>query len=87
MTQTQFDQPSRVYLRILFVRLIGSCRASVAEMYTRRNIKKSLGNLSTRHLRDVGLIPDDVNAANSAFLSQEAVTDLGVRAQIRSGNW
>ncbi|MBS9718891.1 hypothetical protein ACFFUT_04750 [Pseudohalocynthiibacter aestuariivivens] len=87
MTQTQFDQPSRVYLRILFVRLIGSCRASVAEMHTRRNINKSLGKLSSRHLRDVGLIPGDIDAANSASLSQEAVTDLGTRVQIRSGNW
>jgi uncharacterized protein YjiS (DUF1127 family) len=59
----------------------------VREWRTRRNIERSLGHLSSFHLRDVGLTKADVEAACADSFDQSASSALKSAAQNRVGNW
>lgn len=61
--------------------------ALVHEWRTRREIERSLGRLSHFHLRDVGLIKFDIEAACSDSFDRSASRALMSVAQKRSGNW
>ena len=61
--------------------------ALVHEWRTRRNIERSLGHLSNFHLRDVGLIKADVEAACADSFDRSASRALKGVAQNRMGNW
>lgn len=61
--------------------------ALVHEWWTRRNIERSLGHLSTFHLHDIGLTEADVEAACADSFDQSASRALKSAAQNRMGNW
>jgi uncharacterized protein YjiS (DUF1127 family) len=61
--------------------------ACVQEWRTRRNLKRSLGHLSSFYLRDVGLIKADVGAALADSFDRSATRALSGSAQSRFGNW
>lgn len=61
--------------------------ALVHEWRARRNIERSLGNLSNFHLRDVCLTKADVEAACADSLDRSASHALNSAAQNRMGNW
>ncbi|RAZ78424.1 hypothetical protein [Mesorhizobium atlanticum] len=61
--------------------------ALVHEWRTRREIERSVGRLSNFHLRDVGLIEFDVEAACADSFDRSASRALMSVAQKRSGNW
>lgn len=53
-----------------------------------RQAKRSLGALSDRHLRDIGLTRDDVTDICTRHPgSHHVVTDLAIRADLRAKNW
>lgn len=87
MAQIKIDQPKVSYLRAVVTRFLGGCVAAATEVRDRMEINKSLSTLSSRHLRDVGLIKGDIDSVNSAPLSQEAATELKNKARLRSTNW
>ncbi|RWA70941.1 hypothetical protein [Mesorhizobium sp.] len=61
--------------------------ALVHEWRTRRDIERTLGNLSNFHLRDVCLTKDDVDAACADSFDRSASHALNSAAQNRMGNW
>lgn len=63
------------------------CLAVVKEVRTRSAIRRSLGNISDRQLRDAGLIRHDLEAACADGLSQAAASELEAAARRRAGNW
>jgi len=65
----------------------GRLLALVHEWRTRRNIERSLGHLSNFHLRDVGLIKADVEAACADSFDRSASRALKSAALNRMGNW
>lgn len=48
---------------------------------------KSLSPLSDAHLRDIGLIRHDIEAARRFPLSADVSAHLSIRAGMRAGNW
>ena len=62
-------------------------RAFVQEWRTRRNIERSLGQLSNFYLRDAGLTKADVEAACANSFDRSASCALRSAAQNRLGNW
>jgi hypothetical protein len=61
--------------------------ALVHEWRTRHNIERGLGHLSYFHLRDVGLIKADVEAACADSLDRSASCALNNAAGNRISNW
>ncbi|WP_374430896.1 DUF1127 domain-containing protein [Tabrizicola sp.] len=53
----------------------------------RRQMKISVGGLSEAMLRDIGLTPEDVEAALGAPLDQDASDAMLHEAVARAGNW
>lgn len=81
----RYENPSlsSAYFRHIFVQLleaIRECRAGSA-------IRRSLGAISDRQMRDAGLIRYDVEAACSRELSHPAGSELKAAARRRIGNW
>jgi uncharacterized protein YjiS (DUF1127 family) len=62
------------------------CIAAAAESCTRRDIRRTLGDLSDDALRDIGLIRNDLEAACS-YGAHHAAAELETAARRRSGNW
>jgi uncharacterized protein YjiS (DUF1127 family) len=67
--------------------LLDRTRALVAELRRRWQLHLSMGRLSARHLRDIGLTRGDLDAARHGPLSQDAATRLHIAAHLQSGNW
>jgi uncharacterized protein YjiS (DUF1127 family) len=59
----------------------------LGEFSRRRQMKAACGPLSEALLRDIGLTPDDVEAALGAPLDQDASDALLREAVARAGNW
>jgi uncharacterized protein YjiS (DUF1127 family) len=57
------------------------------EWRTRRNIERSLGQLSSFYLRDVGLTKSDLEAAWADSLDRPLSLAIESAAQNRMGNW
>lgn len=53
----------------------------------RRQMKASVGGLSEELLRDIGLTPDDVEAALGAPFDHDASDAMLREAVARAGNW
>lgn len=87
MSQIQIVRRRYSYPTGYIVRFFGGCLALVEEIRNRRHIRKSLGSLSSRDLRDIGLTVNDVDSANSAPLSQDAATELKMKARLTSASW
>ena len=87
MTLTLIDRVRQVQHGGFVVRLAAKRLALAAELHRRRKLKKELASLSPRHLRDVGLTPDDVESACSRPLARDVATELHHKAMLRCGNW
>ncbi len=59
----------------------------LGEFARRRQMKASCGSLTAEMLRDIGLTPEDVEAALGAPLDQDASDTLLRDAVARAGNW
>jgi len=78
------DKPNRpsVLLRFwLAIRVFGD------RFRTRYAMKRSLGRMTDRQLRDIGLTQGDIDAALNAPISTDAVDALAHRAQTQARNW
>ncbi|TGP50688.1 hypothetical protein EN873_22655 [bacterium M00.F.Ca.ET.230.01.1.1] len=73
----------RIILLDPFKRLL----AVVHEWRARREIERSLGRLSKFHLRDVGLIKSDIEAACADSFDRSASHALASVKQKRTGSW
>ena len=87
MTQTTLHRTTLRVLGTFVGRPLERLLANVHEWRTRRNIERSLGHLSNFHLRDVGLIKADVEAACADSFDRSASRALKSAAQNRMGNW
>ena len=87
MTQTTLHRTALRVLGTFLGRPLERLLANVHEWRTRRNIERSLGHLSNFHLRDVGLIKADVEAACADSFDRSASCALKSVAQNRMGNW
>jgi uncharacterized protein YjiS (DUF1127 family) len=87
MALVQIEQPRGAHPGIVFGHAGATILALVAELRRRRHLRKSLGRLSARALRDVGLTPNEVISVCSKPLSQDAATELHIIALVRSRNW
>ena len=70
--------PRRISNRILFL---------IVELRVRRAQTKSLSRLSSRELRDAGLIESDIHAANNLPIGSDAAIALHRASRGRLGNW
>lgn len=61
--------------------------ACITELRARRAQSAALRHLKGRDLRDIGLIDNDITAANNLPLSTNAATALHLTSLGRSGNW
>ena len=86
-TQTTLHRTALRVLGTLLGRPLERLLANVHEWRTRSNIERSLGHLSNFHLRDVGLIKADVEAACADSFDRSASRALKSAAQNRMGNW
>ena len=87
LTQTTLRRTALRVLGTFLGRLLERLLANVHEWRTRRNIERSLGHLSNFHLRDVGLIKADVEAACADSFDRSVSRALKSAAQNRMGNW
>ena len=63
------------------------CLAVVKELRQRSELRRSLGSISDRQLKDAGLIRGDLEAACSEGLSHGAAAELVAAQRHRAGNW
>ena len=61
--------------------------ALIVELRVRRAQSAALRQLKDRHLQDVGLIENDITAANSLPLNTDAAAAFHRASLDRSGNW
>ena len=87
MTQTTLHRTALRVLGTFLGRPLERLLALVDEWQTRRNIERSLGDLSNFNLRDVGLTKFDVEAACADSFDRSASRVLMSAAQNRMGNW
>jgi uncharacterized protein YjiS (DUF1127 family) len=87
MTQTTAGRTARLMPGTFPDRQVGGLLALFLEWRNRRNIERSLGQLSSFHLRDIGLTNSDVEAACADSLDRPAAHALKSAAQNRTGNW
>ena len=59
----------------------------VSQIVSRWEIHQQMGKVSERHLRDIGLTPNDLHAISTMPLSVDAATELSVQALGQSRNW
>ena len=59
----------------------------IAEAQSRTALRRGLGGLSARYLRDVGLTEHDVMSIRPLPLSCDAQAHLARRVRMRSTNW
>lgn len=84
----QLTSRANLYLSNVFYRNIAArCLAVVEEVRARSAIRRSLGNISDRQLKDAGLIRHDLDAACAHRLSNAAASELKDAARRRAGNW
>jgi uncharacterized protein YjiS (DUF1127 family) len=83
MTRTTLNQTALRVMGASFERI----SALVQEWWTRRKIKRSLGNLSDFLLRDVGLTKADIETACSDRFDRCASGALKGVAQNCASNW
>jgi uncharacterized protein YjiS (DUF1127 family) len=87
MTQTALHRTALRVLGTFLGRPLERLLALVQEWRTRRNIERSLGQLSNFHLRDVGLTKADVEAACADSFDLSASRAIKSAAWNRMGNW
>ena len=87
MTLIQTNQPARTLSNAIVHKIGTRFFALLAELRARREIRKALGKLSPRILRDIDLTQNDVESACLKPLSMRASTELPRTARLRSGNW
>lgn len=87
MTQIHIDQPQGFSLRAIVFGCLEGATARAREMIARRKIRKSLGRLSEKQLRDIGLIESDLESLAATPLSTDASARLAIQALSRTGNW
>ena len=59
----------------------------ILELRVRRAQTRSLGRLTSRELKDVGLIENDIAAANNLPIGSDAAMALKQASRGRLGNW
>jgi len=61
--------------------------AVFSEVFDRNELTESLGNLSAKNLRDIGLIENDVTSIGHLSLSSDASHGLSETRRSRLTNW
>lgn len=59
----------------------------ISQLASRWEVHQQMGKLSERHLRDIGLTPNDLQSISTMPLSVDAATELSVQARGQSRNW
>lgn len=59
----------------------------IGQIVSRWEIHQQMGKVSERHLRDIGLTPNDLHSVSTMPLSVDAATELSVQALGQSRNW
>ena len=72
---------------LLAYRLTGIVVAMAREALARQAMKASLGKLSEKHLRDIGLTRNDLSVTAHVNLPSSGALELVKAARSRSGNW
>ena len=65
----------------------GFLKNFINQIISRWEIHQQMGNLSERHLRDIGLTQNDLQSVSTTPLSVDASKELSVRALNQSRNW
>ena len=69
------------------VRLVAGARQWLAELANRQRMRVSVGRLSERHLKDIGLADCDILDSLNAPLAMDASNILEDARGKRAGNW
>lgn len=87
MTAMHDDYSQGYSLTRLFPRVATFAKHVACELWSRRQMAKSIGALSNQTLQDIGMTPDDLHILKSLSLAEDAAQSLAEAANRRSGNW
>ena len=68
-------------------RVVAECLMMIEEQRARNAVRRTLGNVSDRQLRDAGIIRNDIDAAFKHPLADSSASELSASARRRIGNW
>jgi uncharacterized protein YjiS (DUF1127 family) len=68
-------------------RPLGAFKTWTLDLIARIGLPSRLSRLTERNLRDIGLCPGDIDWLRCQGSSQDAGTQLAIRAGMRAGNW
>lgn len=84
---SQAASPNQTRMNEAYARLIEATAAMVRKFIDRQATKANLEKLPEKHLRDIGLIRNDVSSiAHAPLPSNGALALFGIRKS-RAGNW
>ena len=68
-------------------RVVDKCLVMIDELRARNSIRRTLGSVSDRQLRDAGIIRNDIDAACHHSPAHSSASELRAAARGRTGNW
>ena len=84
---SQYRTSSTHTSKSTLVRLVAGAREWIAEQANRQRMRVSLGRLSERHLKDIGLADGDILNSLNAPMAMDASKILEDARSKRAGNW